>query len=498
MKDLFNKKRIYIFLGIYSLLLMFFCAGTSPFIDNMSTDSSVFFTIGRSMVAGKVPYLDLFDHKGLYIYFINYLGALVSENTSIGMFFVEYLFLLADVIICFEISKKFIREEIKSLFVSVAMLALFLNYFTYQGGNFVEVYALTFQLVSFWIIVLYMEKKEKEHPPIHMFIHGVCFGIVFFLRANMIMMWGGIALPIIITLLLNHKIKNAILNILFGIAGVLVGVAPPLMYTVINGSFLEMINQSIVFNIKYSKNGNIVLNMLNSFTNVVFLGIFLMTLISVLIILFSKSIPRNIGIIFMCSWIFSMISVTYVEIKWGHYYENMIPFFIPLIIVIVDRINFNYLLRRKVLIAGLLCVSMVFSVFLNFRTISKLFLNTNSKYIKQSVKVISEKYKELPEKEGSVLVTNNLSICYNEFDVIPEEKYFYIPFISYDIYPDAIDAQKESILEGRNKVLIINYSDYSTKMIFPEGEYNKELLNYIDENYYLDTESYCIQMWVRK
>ena len=37
------------------------------------TDSSVFLYIGKQMHAGKVPYVDLFDHKGPILYFIQWL-----------------------------------------------------------------------------------------------------------------------------------------------------------------------------------------------------------------------------------------------------------------------------------------------------------------------------------------------------------------------------------------------------------------------------------------
>ena len=43
------------------------------------TDSSIFLTIAREMLEnGRLPYRDLFDHKGVYIYLLN-IAALLTN-----------------------------------------------------------------------------------------------------------------------------------------------------------------------------------------------------------------------------------------------------------------------------------------------------------------------------------------------------------------------------------------------------------------------------------
>ena len=48
------------------------------------TDSSVFLYIGKQMHLGKVPYVDLFDHKGPALYFIQYLGYAIWPGSVAG------------------------------------------------------------------------------------------------------------------------------------------------------------------------------------------------------------------------------------------------------------------------------------------------------------------------------------------------------------------------------------------------------------------------------
>lgn len=95
------------------------------------------FTIGRSMLSGKVPYRDLFDHKGWYVYFFNYLGACLSSKTTIGLFIIECAFMIINVILLFKItdliSGNRVSEICKSLSVGL-MLLLILNFSPTREG----------------------------------------------------------------------------------------------------------------------------------------------------------------------------------------------------------------------------------------------------------------------------------------------------------------------------------------------------------------------------
>ena len=100
---IFRRSSRYLLGALYTICITLFSAGSSPVVNSMGTDSSVFFTIGRSMLSGKVPYRDLFDHKGWYVYFFNYLGACLSSKTTIGLFIIECAFMIINVILLFSV-----------------------------------------------------------------------------------------------------------------------------------------------------------------------------------------------------------------------------------------------------------------------------------------------------------------------------------------------------------------------------------------------------------
>ena len=54
-------------------------------------DVNCFFTVGRGITHGLVPYRDLYDQKGPLLYFVYALAALISEHSFLGVFVIETL-----------------------------------------------------------------------------------------------------------------------------------------------------------------------------------------------------------------------------------------------------------------------------------------------------------------------------------------------------------------------------------------------------------------------
>ena len=70
-------------LGIAALVLVW-CSKSSPlYAFNDWMDANIFFTMGKSMLHGRVLYRDVFDHKGPVLYLLYGLAACV-DNTGFG------------------------------------------------------------------------------------------------------------------------------------------------------------------------------------------------------------------------------------------------------------------------------------------------------------------------------------------------------------------------------------------------------------------------------
>lgn len=490
-----QEVKVFLLLTVYTIILMFFCAGSSPFIDYCTVDSAVFRTMGLGMAARKVPYRDLFDHKGIYIYFLNYIGALISKHSSFGLYVVETLFMITNAILLYKIAQKYDVTYRRSFFFALIGLLLLVNYVTYQGGNFVETYAITFQLISIYYLVSFtVDKEENKHLAYYMMIWGICVGVVSFLRLNLVFMWIGIVCVVLVKLAVDRKFKLFMRSVCSGLFGILIGVLPAIIYCVRFKCLKQMIDASILFNIRYATHSgmNLLDKFMSLFSNMgskIIIGLCLASLI----VIARSSVDAYMKSIYVLSLVFSLISVGMSGYAYGHYYEYLIPFVLPLILYFVKRIRIkkNILLVIGVFIMSILC---------NLRMPIRVMLNDVSKEY-QKTEIANEMYviyKEKFPQYKSMLAVNNNSLFYIVFDNVPELKYFYTPQIPYEDFPDAIDSQINSILSGENDILVINYADSTAKTIFDANIDNDKIMQYLDQKYDIALEKNGMCMYVRK
>lgn len=227
-------------------------------------DSSVFRYIGWEMTMGKVPYRDLFDHKGPLLFFINYIGACIGPDR--GIWIVEFVFLFATAFFIYKMARRTLGRGY-SLFVVLLVLALLSIYYEY--GNLTEEYAMVFQIAATYIFLdfftfpsKYAEKPAKASL-LHwgtkwfnmgVFLCGLCFAGVFLLRVNMISVWIAFCPAVLIYCVREKKylaLWKFILSFLLGAAALML---PTLIYLVKNHAFGDFIYTYFVFNMQYSSN----------------------------------------------------------------------------------------------------------------------------------------------------------------------------------------------------------------------------------------------------
>ena len=77
---------------LVSFAVLILCSKNS-FLYPMNdwVDVNCFFTVGRGIAHGLVPYRDLYDQKGPLLYFVYALAALISEHSFLGVFVIEAL-----------------------------------------------------------------------------------------------------------------------------------------------------------------------------------------------------------------------------------------------------------------------------------------------------------------------------------------------------------------------------------------------------------------------
>lgn len=83
-------------LGLFCFIcacgILLVCSECSPLYPyNQWGDANIYFTIGRGMTKGLMPYRDLVDHKGPLLYLLHMVGAWINSQSFLGVWLLELI-----------------------------------------------------------------------------------------------------------------------------------------------------------------------------------------------------------------------------------------------------------------------------------------------------------------------------------------------------------------------------------------------------------------------
>lgn len=145
-----TMKEILILLVI-SVITISFCSTSSPlYALNIWVDSNAFFTVGKSMLHGLVPYKDLFEHKGPIVYILHTFAAMISFDSFIGIYYIECLCCWIFCIFVYRFLRLFFDSDIISivpLFAGIIYSSL-----AFDKGDSVEEFSLPLLMYGLYIL----------------------------------------------------------------------------------------------------------------------------------------------------------------------------------------------------------------------------------------------------------------------------------------------------------------------------------------------------------
>ena len=217
-----------------------------------ATDSSVFLYIGRMMHNGSVPYKDLFDHKGIVLYFIQYIGWALTPNSYVGVFAIEMVSMFIAALYLLKTARLF-TDDLRVLYLSIFAVLIVCGYPLYEGGNLTEEYALLWISMAVYVFNKYF--IEHIYQKREIILLGVGFGVVLLLRVNMIAVWVSFMPAVLIYFLVHRKWKNMSECAIYFAAGVAIVIVPVLFYFIYTDSLGDMIKYYWKFNLSYTESG---------------------------------------------------------------------------------------------------------------------------------------------------------------------------------------------------------------------------------------------------
>ena len=212
-------------------------------------DSAVFLYIGRRMTEGKIPYLELFDHKGPLLFFVEYIGCLLTPESYTGVWLLEILTICGTLYISCR-TLRLLSDNRTSIFISVIFTYFLCGWKVWQGGNFSEEYALPWISAALYVFLHFF--KTHTYKSWHIIILGLSFTAVFLLRANMVAIWIAWIPVVLLELVLNKRYTEIWHTILLFCAGVAILLIPTVLFALKTNSLSSMWRYYILFNFSYT------------------------------------------------------------------------------------------------------------------------------------------------------------------------------------------------------------------------------------------------------
>ncbi len=284
-------------LAIVGAFIMTFCSYTSPaFYFDTSPDNNAFFTVGKAMMHGIVPYKDIFEQKGPYVYFLHGLAYLVSSRSFLLIFLVEIATVTAAMFFVYKLAKLLNASELPALLTALLSPLLFLYHPYYDYGDTVEFFTLPLLLSLIYLMVL-LDHRNFRVSHWWYFAQGALVGIVFLSKYTLLGAWIVFYLVLVGRLLVKRQWRQLGRVIGWSAGGFLLATLPWLLYFLMTGSLRAFINVYILFNTKVYLTSSVAAfaNLVQSVTlvsqfywgNVLF---FLLGVVGTLVVIFQRGI----------------------------------------------------------------------------------------------------------------------------------------------------------------------------------------------------------------
>lgn len=485
-----NIKEYLTIVGIAFVFLLLFSNGTSPLTHYYGSDSAFFIFVGKAMKHGYLPYIELFDHKGPYLFWIQEIGQIICEDKT-GAFIIQ----LVNLSICMFITDSIISVSNNKNFKNRLLYQIPLGLvfaISFRDGNMCEEYSLPYLLICLYLFIKYLKIVESGkyiHKKEYAFIYGLFFTILAFIRITNSAFLCACVLTIFIILLINKEYKNILENIIYFFCGVVVGILPLLIYYSMIDGIDEMLYSTFIFGYKYSSKFPLSFKIKVYFT---LKNIFLISTVNIPVLyLLLNNKTRSYEFLFSIISALATFIATFLGFAFTHYFVLVIPNYLFGIYLIGSGMINNKVLRvfMITLIAGH-CLFMLEGLGKNILQIADYSISEDkANYYKDQEMADIDIGNRIPEEfKNSVWGYEIKSKFYLRTNTYPSIKYF--DYVDQRLtYPELAVEIEELLYENKPKYMVISKDKKELPSFIDSLLESNYSLTYENNTYYL----YCLK-----
>lgn len=185
-------------MGIAALFLLIHSKSSPLYAMNDWVDVHCFFTMGRGILDGQVPYMDLYEQKGPVLYFLYALAALISRDTFWGVFILEVICFGLFLYLSGKLAQVYLGQCKVIYWIIVVLGALIPISAAFSHGSSAEGLCL-FMLVYGLYSVTRAAREERALTFTEAFLNGIFASMVLWIKFTGLGFYLGLALYILIS-----------------------------------------------------------------------------------------------------------------------------------------------------------------------------------------------------------------------------------------------------------------------------------------------------------
>ena len=230
---------------LWSMLLSVIFIGlgskSSPLYPmNDWVDVNCFFTMGRGILDGFVPYRDLYEQKGPVLYFVYAIISLFSRDSFFGVYLLEAVTFGLFLYFSGKLAQLYLGASRVVYFLVAILAAAVVTSWSFTHGGSVEQNSL-FMLVYSMYTILKALREERSLSFKEAFVNGIFAGIILWVKYTMLGFYLGLATFVLIWYLTDNTLRNKLLltigQFLLGVGAVSVVV---LSYFAVHGAIDDL------------------------------------------------------------------------------------------------------------------------------------------------------------------------------------------------------------------------------------------------------------------
>lgn len=256
----FKSFGIYIYCLLTALIIMLICTRSSPlYVFNNWDDANSYFTVGKSIFKGMVPYRDLFDQKGMMLYTLYGIASLISYRSFLGVFVIELIASFITCIFIYKILNLYMRSYISAFLVPITAACIYSTRSFWWGGSAEEM----MMPLLMWGMYLSVRYFKEEYPdPVStktLLTGGILAGCVLNIKFNSLgFFFAWIVMIFIADLVISpydedskiiSKLKSCIIHGCIFVFGMIVATIPWIIYFAFNEALYDWFHVYIYLNV---------------------------------------------------------------------------------------------------------------------------------------------------------------------------------------------------------------------------------------------------------